>query len=67
MSEQQSKPSGPETTDPSHIQITALSGGEWGWVVWFGGYEHPLDRDGKAPTLDAAIERIRETIAHAKA
>lgn len=48
--------------EPNHVQITALAGGEWGWVVWYGGDAHPLDREGTEPSLDAALERVREAV-----
>lgn len=48
------------TIEPSHIQITPLANGQWGWVVWFAGDAHPADREGEASTLAAAIDAVRE-------
>lgn len=51
-----------ETTEPSHIQISALADNKCGWTVWFYGDEDPRDRDGIADSLEAALERIKEVI-----
>ena len=53
--------------DPSHIQITPLEDGKWGWVVWFGNdmpgdAMDPRDRDGVADSLDAALADVRAAL-----
>lgn len=51
-----------ETTriEPSHIDISALADGQWGWVVWYGGDKHPLDQEGVTDSLAAALDRVKE-------
>lgn len=46
----------------SYIQINALVEGKWGWVVWFGGDDHPLDQEGISESLSEALTAVKKVV-----